>query len=47
MKKKVLTIILVVLLTIVGVIFADPCEYGNQTTRIPPVAGIEVENLPQ
>ncbi|HOP95683.1 MAG TPA: hypothetical protein PL130_07935 [Dictyoglomaceae bacterium] len=45
MKKKVLTIILVVLLTIVGVIFADPSEHGNQTTRIPPAAGVEVENL--
>ncbi|HOJ93561.1 MAG TPA: hypothetical protein PKW23_07890 [Dictyoglomaceae bacterium] len=45
MKKKILIMVLVVLLTIVSVIFADPGEQGNQTTSVPPAAGVEVKNL--
>jgi len=43
MKRKILIIILVILLTLVGIVLADPDEGGrNQTTSLQPVVELQV-----
>jgi hypothetical protein len=42
MKRKILIIILVILLTLVGIVLADPYPPGNQTSSLQPVVELQV-----
>lgn len=47
MKKRILAIILIALLTLLSIVFADPNQDDNQTKSVKPVVEAEVNYLPK
>lgn len=43
MRKRILTIILIVILTLFSIVLADPNQDGNQTCSLQPVVEVEAE----